>query len=158
MDPEPSERDSPGVHVPPPLVYLGVFLLALVLERQFPTFELPSTPARIASLVCVVIWLAVGVPSILLFVRHGTGLIPIQPATVLVTEGPYRFSRNPMYLSLLFLYLALGLWFRVTWALALLPVVVLLMQLGIINREEHYLERRFGEPYREYRRRVRRWL
>jgi protein-S-isoprenylcysteine O-methyltransferase Ste14 len=153
-----AERDSPGVHVPPPLVYLGVFLVALLLERRFPSFEMPRAPARVAAVVCIVLWLTLSLPAILLFVHKQTGLIPSQPATILVTEGPYRRTRNPMYLGLIFLYLALSLWFGVTWGLALLPVVVLLIQVGVVLREEKYLERRFGEEYRGYRRRVRRWF
>ncbi|HEU5040160.1 MAG TPA: isoprenylcysteine carboxylmethyltransferase family protein, partial [Gemmatimonadales bacterium] len=76
----------------------------------------------------------------------------------LVTDGPYRFTRNPMYLGFTLWYLAGTAWVNSLWLLVLLPVVLLVMQRGVITREEAYLERRFGREYTEYRARVRRWL
>ncbi|MGH7555863.1 MAG: methyltransferase family protein [Longimicrobiales bacterium] len=151
-------RDSARVFVPPPFIYVAVFLVALLLERWVPLGQLPRQPARVAALVCAVLWALLMLPAFALFLANRTGILPVRPATALVTSGPYRFTRNPMYLGLVFLYLAIALWFDVAWALILLPVVVIIVQLAVITREEAYLERRFGEDYRAYRRRVRRWL
>jgi protein-S-isoprenylcysteine O-methyltransferase Ste14 len=82
----------------------------------------------------------------------------MRPTTALVTSGPYRLTRNPMYLGMAFLYAGLALSFGVTWSLAFLPLVLLAVDRLAILREEHYLEAKFGEEYRRYKARVRRWL
>jgi len=113
--------DSPGVHVPPPLLFALAFGGGLFVERRLRPLAL-------------------------------------VPATRLVAEGPYRLSRNPMYVGVLALYLGLCLLTNLAWALlfGLLPLAALV--LWIVPSEERYLERRFGDDYREYRRSVRRWL
>jgi protein-S-isoprenylcysteine O-methyltransferase Ste14 len=151
-------QDSARVFVPPPFIYVAVFLVALLLERWVPLRPLPREPSRIGALVCAALWALLMLPAFALFLAKRTGVFPVTPATALVTTGPYRFTRNPMYLGLVFLYLAVALWFDVAWALILLPIVVVVVQLAVIRREEAYLERRFGEDYRSYRRRVRRWF
>jgi protein-S-isoprenylcysteine O-methyltransferase Ste14 len=85
-------------------------------------------------------------------------MIPANPTTALVTSGPYRFTRNPMYLGMAFLYVAFAFGFGVMWAMALLPVVILVVDRFVIAREEPYLERKFGQRYRDYKARVRRWI
>ena len=96
--------------------------------------------------------------SLWLFPRHETGLLPGSPTEAMIEEGPYRLSRNPLYVGLLVLYLALALLGGSLWALVLFPVAVLLVLWGAILPEERFLHERFGEPYDAYRRRVRRWL
>ena len=93
-----------------------------------------------------------------MFRRARTSPIPIRPTTALVTNGPYRFSRNPMYLSLVLLYVGLALRLNDFWVLALAPVVIVLVHYLAIVREEQYLERKFGQEYLDYKARVRRWL
>jgi len=92
------------------------------------------------------------------FSRHRTGLLPGQPTEALIEDGPYRVSRNPLYVGLLVFYLALALLAPSFWALVLFPVAVLLILWGAILPEERYLRERFGAPYDDYVRRVRRWL
>jgi protein-S-isoprenylcysteine O-methyltransferase Ste14 len=96
--------------------------------------------------------------SLWLFARHETGLLPGQPTEAMIAEGPYRLSRNPLYVGLLTLYLALALLTGSSWALLLFPVAVLLVLWGAILPEERFLHARFGAAYDDYRRRVRRWL
>ena len=90
--------------------------------------------------------------------RAGTNIRPDLPTTALVTEGPFRFTRNPLYLGLTLMYAGIALLIPGTWPLLLLVPVLLVMRWGVIAREERYLERKFGEPYRAYLGRVRRWL
>jgi protein-S-isoprenylcysteine O-methyltransferase Ste14 len=90
--------------------------------------------------------------------RAGTNIKPSQPTTAIVQTGPFRFSRNPLYISLTLFYLGVCLMFNALWPLLLLPPLLVVVQRGIIYREERYLEAKFGEEYRDYRRRVRRWL
>ena len=96
--------------------------------------------------------------SLWLFGRHETGLLPGQPTHAMIEEGPYRRSRNPLYVGMLALYLGLALLVPSFWGLVLFPVAVLLVLWGAILPEERFLRARFGEPYDDYTRRVRRWL
>jgi protein-S-isoprenylcysteine O-methyltransferase Ste14 len=90
--------------------------------------------------------------------RVGSDPNPYKPATALAVHGPYRYTRNPMYLAMTIFYLGLTLLVNTLWPLVLLPAVLLVVQRGVINREERYLERTFGDAYRAYKARVRRWL
>ena len=96
--------------------------------------------------------------SLWLFRRHHTGLLPGQETHAMIEEGPYRLSRNPLYVGLLALYLGLALLAPSFWALVLFPAAVLLVLWGAIRPEERFLQERFGAPYDDYTRRVRRWL
>jgi len=90
--------------------------------------------------------------------RAGTNVRPDRPATALVTGGPFRFSRNPLYVSLIALYLGITLLFDALWPLILLIPVLAFVHWGIVLREERYLELKFGDAYRDYKTRVRRWI
>jgi protein-S-isoprenylcysteine O-methyltransferase Ste14 len=96
--------------------------------------------------------------SLWLFGRYRTGLLPGQPTYAMIEQGPYRLSRNPLYLGLLGLYLGLALLAPTFWGLVLFPAAVLLVRWGAILPEERFLRERFGPPYEDYTRRVRRWL
>ncbi|MFC7496193.1 MULTISPECIES: methyltransferase family protein [unclassified Nocardioides] len=96
--------------------------------------------------------------SLWLFARHETGLLPGQATSAMIEEGPYRLSRNPLYVGMLALYLGLALLAPTFWGLVLFPVAVLLVHWGAIRPEERFLHERFGTPYDEYAQRVRRWL
>ena len=96
--------------------------------------------------------------SLWLFGRHETGLLPGQATSTIIETGPYRLSRNPLYVGLLALYLGLALLAPSVWALVLFPVAVLLVYWGAIRPEERFLHEQFGAAYDDYARRVRRWL
>jgi protein-S-isoprenylcysteine O-methyltransferase Ste14 len=96
--------------------------------------------------------------SLWLFGRHETGLLPGQATRAMIEEGPYRVSRNPLYVGLLALYLGVALLTATLWGIVLFPAAVLLVRWGAIRPEERYLRERFGESYDAYSRRVRRWL
>jgi protein-S-isoprenylcysteine O-methyltransferase Ste14 len=150
--------DTAGIRVPPPVYYIVGFLVGVALEVIFPT-SWPSTGVRIAvALIAGGAWLALDGAAMVFFRRAGTSMVPVNPTTALVTSGPYRFTRNPMYVGMAFLYLALAFAFGVIWALVFLPAVIVAIDRFVIAREEPYLERKFGEAYRDYKTRVRRWL
>ncbi len=91
--------------------------------------------------------------------RTGDASIPTnEPTNVIVIRGPYRFSRNPIYLSMLFLQVGTSIWANSLWFLGLAVVSAVLLWWGVISREERYLERKFGAEYLSYKGRVRRWL
>jgi protein-S-isoprenylcysteine O-methyltransferase Ste14 len=96
--------------------------------------------------------------SLWLFGRHETGLLPGQATRSMIEEGPYRLSRNPLYVGLLALYLALALLVPSFWGVVLFPVAVMLVWWGAIRPEERFLRQRFGATYDAYAERVRRWL
>lgn len=96
--------------------------------------------------------------SLVLFHRHGTGLLPGQPTTELLRRGPFAVSRNPLYLGLVVLYIAIAFSVPSSWALLLLPLGVLALIRGAVEPEEAYLRQMFGPAYDEYCRQVPRWL
>jgi protein-S-isoprenylcysteine O-methyltransferase Ste14 len=152
------DANTSGIRVPPPLYYIGAFLAGVALEVIFP-INWPSFGVRLAVTVLAAgAWLALDGAAMVSFRRAGTSLVPMKPDTALVTSGPYRFTRNPMYLGMVFLYLAFAFAFGVIWAVAFLPAVVLIVDRFVIAREEPHLERKFGPAYRDYRARVRRWV
>ena len=146
------------MRIPPPLFYVVGFVAGIALDLLFPTAGLPLALAVLAGVVGGALWLALDGSAMLRFRGARTSVVPMRPTTALVTSGPYRFTRNPMYLGMAVLYLALALSFGVIWALALLPAVLYLVDRLAIVHEERYLEAKFGDDYREYKKRVRRWL
>ncbi|MCH7817451.1 MAG: isoprenylcysteine carboxylmethyltransferase family protein [Proteobacteria bacterium] len=91
--------------------------------------------------------------------RKGHASLPTnEPTGAIITQGPYRFSRNPIYLATLLLQVGIGIWVNILWFLGLGIVSALLLWRGVVSREERYLERKFGEEYLSYKGRVRRWL
>ena len=153
--------DTAGVITHPPLVYLAGLLLGWGADRLFALPPLPGLAGRTGvSLAAVLgaIGLLLALAAAGLFVRAGTSIPPHRPASALVTGGLYRFSRNPIYVGVTLVYLAVTAFFASLGALVLLPAVLLVMEFGVIRREERYLERRFGAAYRDYKVRVRRWL
>lgn len=92
------------------------------------------------------------------FGRARTAIVPNRPTTVLVDSWPYSMSRNPIYLALALMYVGVSLFFNTLWPFLLLPLVLIVIQRGVIDREERYLEGKFGGDYIDYKTRVRRWL
>jgi protein-S-isoprenylcysteine O-methyltransferase Ste14 len=153
---EPS--DSPGVRVPPPAFYALAILGGYVLNRRWP---LPLANGRAALAVATALTvasLALMISSIGNFRRSRTSIVPIRPATALVISGPYRFTRNPMYVGLAVLTVALGIFMNSWWPIVLLIPVLIAVRAFVIAPEERYLNRRFGADYVGYTQRVRRWV
>jgi protein-S-isoprenylcysteine O-methyltransferase Ste14 len=158
---KPQDRDHAGVRIPPPKLFLAGLALGFLLEWLWPLgwFEgLPTLPRLGLGGVLTAAGVALMASAMGLFKKAGTAIPPWEPTTALVTAGVYRFSRNPIYLSVVLIYVGLALLFAWGWALLLLVPVLVILQLAVIRREEAYLERRFGDHYRQYRARVRRWL
>lgn len=155
-----SGRDHPGVIAPPPLIYLGFLLGGWGLGRLA---GLPSIGGEAVARVAVAglligFGLALELWAIGAFRRRRTAVQPWKPSTALVAEGPYRFSRNPIYLGFAVTYLGLALALNSWLALALLAPCLLVVDRGVIAREERYLSAKFGASYDAYRARVRRWI
>lgn len=152
---------GPGVWFPPPVLFVGGFGAALLLHRTWP-LVLPDAVAP--GLRLGIGWGAVALGLLLMFSGIGTFLhartavFPNRPASRLVVSGPYRFTRNPMYLGFTVAYLGGTLLVSSIWPLLLLPFVLFALTRSVIRREERYLAAAFGAEYDTYRRRVRRWV
>ena len=154
------DRRTAGVIAPPPLLPLAVMAIAEVLRRVAPV-STPTVDARWRVSVAVALGLGallLAGSAVLALRRARTPVEPWKPTRAIVAHGPYAVSRNPIYVAFLGLQLAYT-WGRPNaWGLLLLPLSIGLLHWGVIAREERYLVARFGQPYEDYRRRVRRWL
>lgn len=143
---------------PAPLIYAGVLLVGILLSLAFPVSFLPRLVTWIAGAACVLLPFLLGFAALGAMRRAGTSVNPYRPTTAVLTGGPFRLTRNPMYLAMAIQYVGLALLFNALWAIALLPVALVVVHFTVIQREERYLEQKFGEQYRNYKARVRRWL
>ena len=153
-----ASTDSPGVIVFPPALLLGTLLLSIVLNLVCPLHFPRMAWMKVAGGLLFLLGgflLGWGRRTM---VRAGTNVPPHKPTLAIVTDGPFRFTRNPLYVGGTAAYLGLGLGFNLVWALILAAPMLFLLSWGIIGREERYLEKKFGETYLAYKARVRRWL
>jgi protein-S-isoprenylcysteine O-methyltransferase Ste14 len=150
--------DHPKVRIPPPLIYIVIFLAGFLLQMVRPLPAIWPVSGRIAGAVLLLIGAVISAWSMRLFCRSGTNMLPIKPTTALVAQGPYRFTRNPMYLGVVSAYLGVSLLLLLIWPLVLLPVLIAALNRLVIRQEEEYLEGKFGGEYVNYKARVPRWL
>jgi protein-S-isoprenylcysteine O-methyltransferase Ste14 len=152
---------GPDVRYPPPLLFALGIVAGWLLYQAFP---LPLVGATARSAAALFGWLLVALGTglagwgLATLLGAGTPIRPNRPASTLVTHGPFRMSRNPMYLGLSLVYLGVTLLVNAAWIALLLPLVLAVLCLTVIRHEERYLAATFGIAYDEYRRRVRRWL
>ena len=144
--------------VPPPLIYLAGFGGGLLLGLVAPPPEPPAALRVAGALGGVAALLALDTTAMRRFIRRGTPVNPARAARALVTDGPYRITRNPMYLGMACAYAGAALAADALWSLAVLPAVLLVVDRVVIAREERHLVARFGDEYARYRRSVRRWI
>jgi protein-S-isoprenylcysteine O-methyltransferase Ste14 len=154
-------RDTADVIAPPPVLYGAALLLALLLHTAIGPWPIASPardPLMAAGAALVLIGLALSAAVMRAFAKARTPVPPYRPTTSFVSTGLYRYTRNPDYLGQTLLYIGITFIVRSWWPLVLLPLVLLLVHVGVIRREERYLEARFGQTYRDYTARVRRWF
>lgn len=152
--------DHAGVRILPPLVYLAALVLGFAVQLAWPV---PLAHEDVTmfltigiALIALGAWLIAG--ALRGFRAASTSVVPVRPTTALVLDGPYRYTRNPMYLGMLLVSVGITLAANAVWPLALLPFVVAIMNREVIVREEKYLSRKFGGEYEVYKRRTRRWI
>jgi protein-S-isoprenylcysteine O-methyltransferase Ste14 len=144
--------------VRPPFVYLISLAAGVLIQIATPLSFLPGTLAVPFGVPLVVLAIALFSYSVAKFRAAGTPVPGGKPTTVIVRTGPYRVSRNPIYLAFSLLQLGIAIWVNSLWLLATLVGAVAIIHWVVIPREEHYLERRFGTQYSDYKASVRRWL
>jgi protein-S-isoprenylcysteine O-methyltransferase Ste14 len=164
MDPagqQVADTGTAGVIARPPLLFLAALLIGFVLDRllRLP-FPVPGTDLAhwIIGGSLILIGLALTAAGIRNFSRAGTPVRSIKPTRALVTTGIHGWTRNPIYLGMFLLYGGIGVAAQGPWILILTLPLAITIRYGVVAREEVYLERRFGEAYRDYKAGVRRWL
>jgi protein-S-isoprenylcysteine O-methyltransferase Ste14 len=150
--------DRAGVAAPPPLVYGGGFALGYLIDKYLPTALFPEFMSAFVGWSLIALGVLIAAFALSAFRRARTPVNPYAQTTALVTGGPFRFSRNPLYLALTVIYLGAAALLNSLWPVLVLPGVLWLLHWGVIVREEHYLARKFGPAYHDYKARVRRWL
>lgn len=154
------EQDHPNINrnIHPPVVALLFIAIAYFLGRYIPLpFTVPPL-LRIIGFAMTFIGFLLGIGAFIEFRKAHTTLDPHGSARQLVTSGVYRFTRNPIYLGFLLMVIGLPLNSGLLWGFVVAPIFVLMMTRLVIEREENYLERKFGKTYASYTSRVRRWL
>ena len=155
---EEPEDKTPEVIAPPPLIYLGFLVVGLVVDYLWPIGFLPGSWRVPLGALLVSIGLVLAMLGLHEFRRAGTDVSPRKPSKALVTGGIYAHTRNPLYLALTFVYLGITSATDDLWLLSLTVPLLIVVRYGVIGREERYLRVRFGEEYRQYKERVRRWI
>ena len=153
-----ADADHPGVIAFPPLIFAACATVGILLHFVFTIRVMKHSASVSVGVFLSVVSAALAIWAARVMKTAGTNVRPDRPTLTIVRSGPYRFTRNPMYLSLSLLQLALGFgldgWIPLLFALPL----ILILHFGVILREERYLAAKFGEPYLAYKREVRRWL
>jgi protein-S-isoprenylcysteine O-methyltransferase Ste14 len=156
-----SQPDFADVAVKPPLLFLGAVAAGLLLSLALPIGPGLGSANELAitvGLILVVLGFALAVFSVRTFTRAGADVVPGHPATTLVTHGPYRVTRNPIYIGFTLAYFGIAILATSVWMLFLLVPLLIVLQRGVVEREESYLNAKFGEAYDKYKARVPRWL
>ena len=152
------KKDIPGVIAPPPLIFLSGLLLGGIVTYFYPFAMMPGGLAVILGNLLFLSGIGVIAIIYLQMKRAKTNIEPWKPTTKILDTGFYGFSRNPIYLAMILIYLGISCFFNSIWFLPFLPIVLVTIHFGVILQEEKYLEGKFGEEYLDYKKRVRRWI
>lgn len=150
--------DHAQVAFRPPLLPLAAIVVGWLLKQVLPLSFLPLQVAKALGPVLFGASIAWFCWAVITMLAGRTSLPTNEPTNAIVTRGPYRFSRNPIYLAMVMVQVSAAVWANSLWFLPLAAVSVPIFAWGVISREEKYLERKFGEEYLAYKSRVRRWL
>lgn len=155
-------KRGPGIKVPPPAIFLTAFLIGLWLDAAIFRIRIAGDDSRRVLLIVGLVLLAIGAVvaawGALTFRRHGTSMLPYRAASSLVQTGPFRFSRNPMYLGMALGHIGGAAALNAMWPIILLPMALVALYSIVIVKEEAHLADTFGEAYAGYQKRVRRWI
>jgi len=153
-----NDESGAKVRIYPPVYLLLAVILMIALDRLLPLRRVVPSGVRPIGVALLVLGLVLNVWAAGLFARAGTAIKPLQPSTALVTHGPFRMSRNPMYLGMAVMLVGVAMLLGSLTPFVVVPAFVLLIERRFIRREEAMLDGTFGAAYAEYKRRVRRWI
>ena len=150
--------DNPGVIAFPPLIWLVNAVISVVVHLLIRVPIMRYWICLVCWIVFIILAPTLALSALRTMKAAGTNVHPSEPALVIVRDGPFRFTRNPMYLALCFLQVALGFFLNDWITLLFVVPLALILHYGVVVREERYLATKFGEPYLQYKREVRRWI
>lgn len=151
-------QDNAGVIMFPPLLYILTLALGIGGSRFYPMSLFPKAIALSAGVLLLIIFFLLLFPAARIFTRNKTTVNPGGITTTIVNDGIYRYTRNPMYLAFTLFYIGIAIMTQSWLCFILLLPLLILVQKGIIEREEAYLTRKFGSEYLRYKAQVRRWI
>lgn len=151
-------QDHPGVLIFPPMLFAISFVVGLIAHFFSYDHWALAWPFRLLGLGIVVGGISIAIWGQNVMRAAGTNVRPDMPAIVIVSDGPFAFTRNPLYLSVIFIFIGAGLLLASPVFLAVIVPMALVVNFGVVVREERYLEAKFGDAYRAYKARVRRWI
>ena len=152
------KKDNPGVIAPPPLILLGFLLAAFLIDYYLPLPMLPALVQYPLGGLLIGSGVTVFVLAVRTMLRAGTNIPTNKPSKAIVNGGPYKYSRNPIYLAATVTCVGIGVMADSVWVLMSLVPFLIVLNRGVIDREEKYLEEKFGKEYLDYKASVRRWL
>lgn len=153
-----STSDNAGVITIPPIIYLVGLLLGLMIHNLYPVGILPESVSFWFGILLILLSIPIVFFAMLAFWRAKTSPDVRKATTAIVTDGIYRLSRNPMYVSLTIIYMGIACWINSLWIVIFIVPVLVVVEQGVIKREEKYLELKYGDEYLRYKSEVRRWI
>jgi protein-S-isoprenylcysteine O-methyltransferase Ste14 len=156
-----TEKDTPNVIAPPPLIFLSGLLLSGIVQWFYPFYIFSAEYliySRIAGILLAVSGFRIILTAHLKMKKAQTNIEPWKPTNSIISEGIYSYSRNPIYMAMIMIFYGIKFFFNSVWFTPALILVLLVIHFGVILREEKYLEGKFGDEYLNYKNRVRRWL
>jgi protein-S-isoprenylcysteine O-methyltransferase Ste14 len=152
------KKDTPKVIAPPPLIYFTGLVFGGIMTWFYPSQMLNGELTVVLGNLLFLVGIVVIAIVFLQMRKAKTNIEPWKPTTKILDSGFYGYSRNPIYVAMILIYLAVSCFFNSGWFLAFLPLSLLTIHFGVILREEKYLESKFHEEYLDYKKRVRRWI
>ena len=152
------EQDNPGVIALPPFIFIAFLALGVLLHRLLPLHFIESPIRNLIGAIFIVYAVLTAGLAFHQMRKAGTNVDVRKPSTTVVTGGIYKHTRNPMYVSMVLLLIAFSILLNNIWITILTPFFIIVIQKGVIEREEIYLEDKFGTEYTSYKKNVRRWI
>ena len=150
--------DKAGVIIFPPFLFLLAIVFSIIIRYVLPTPFLPFSVALSFGIGLLIVAVIITKKAVTTFRLHKTTVNPSGATTTIVNTGIFQFSRNPMYVSFIIIFIGISIMFNLWYGIILLIPLLVIVQKGIIEREETYLTQKFGEEYLSYKRKVARWF